>query len=126
MKQSLSLVAEGDGANELGDHGAVSGRLSDWEELIAILRRFGAAAETPEKEGFDKSSGELVDALGWQNFGIDLYRCTVHSVVYLINTPTNAQEAKLNNNYKNTTLKLLKTNAAIGAFLKVLMWFLDH
>ena len=37
-----------------------------------------------------------------------------------------AQQAQLNNNYKNTTLKLLKTNAAIGAFLSILMWFLDH
>ena len=41
----------------------------------------------------------------------------------------NAQRAKLNNNYKNTKLKLLKTNAAIrfnkmcekGAILNVLM-----
>jgi hypothetical protein len=44
----VSLVAEGDGADELGDEGAVSGKLSDSEEVIAILRRLGAEAETPE------------------------------------------------------------------------------
>jgi len=48
LKQSLSLVAEGDGEDELGDKGAISGKLSDSEELIAIRRRFGVAAETPE------------------------------------------------------------------------------
>jgi hypothetical protein len=62
LKQSLSVVTAGDGADELRDEGAVSGTLSDSEELVAILRRFGAAAETPEQEGFDKSSGGLVDA----------------------------------------------------------------
>jgi hypothetical protein len=48
LEQSLSFVAEGDGADELGDEGAVSGKLSVSEEMIAILRRFGPAAETPE------------------------------------------------------------------------------
>jgi len=48
LKQSWSLVAECDGVDQLSDEVAVSGKLSDSEELIAILHRFGAAAETPE------------------------------------------------------------------------------
>jgi len=48
LKQSLSLVAEGNGVDQLGDEVALSGKLTDSEELIAILRRYGAPAETSE------------------------------------------------------------------------------
>jgi hypothetical protein len=64
LKQALLLAAEGDGEYDLSGEGAISDKPSDAEELIKILRRFGAAAEASEQEGYDKSSGQLVDALG--------------------------------------------------------------
>ena len=65
MKQALLLAAEGDGEYDLSGEGAISDKKpSDAEELIKILRRFGAAAEASEQEGYDKSSGQLGDALG--------------------------------------------------------------